>query len=146
MILYFTYPFIHNYMMNYKYYYYISLGIHAFFNRIKVRTIKYIADNYLEAPFEIRRHQKYIEFIYVEDGVKKELYFPVNEVQSYLASQCTVTIIYDEKCGKNFHQDADIPVLVTANDLGAKHVQVLNNLTCEERIYEGNDKIEYFAI
>ena len=90
------------------------------------------------------RHPGYLHISYLEEGEHKCLYIPLRSENAFIAMQCEVNIIYDKAHGSELKQDTDIPIMVTPKDLGAKHVQVYNTFTCEERLYKGNDNIEYF--
>jgi len=135
---------IHNKLIGNKYYYYVSTVINTLIKQCKVCLRKYIIENYINDSFKLVRHPGYIHISYIEDGEDKCLYIPLRSENAFMAMQCEANIIYDKAHGAELKQDTDIPIMVTPHDLGAKHVQVYNTFTSEERIYKGDDNIEYF--
>lgn len=124
--------------------FYIITSYKAFrswaFNKIK----SFIREQYKDEFCIIERHAGYLYIEYTEDHRKKSVYIPLRAEQSFMSMQCEVTAIYDNSIGKTIKQDTDIPLMVTAQDLGAKKVQILNVFNGTERIYKGNQKLEYF--
>lgn len=135
---------VHTQLINNKYYYYLFTIIHTLIKQCKVWLRNYIIDNYVNESFKLVRHPGYLHISYIEDGIEKYLYIPLRSENALLAMQCEVNIIYDKVHGEELKQDTDIPIMVTPKDLGAKHVQVYNTFTCEERIYKNYENIEYF--
>lgn len=138
------YKYKHNKLIGNKYYYYVSAVINTLIKQCKIRFRNYIVENYINESFKLVRHPGYIHISYIEDGEDKCLYIPLRSENAFMAMQCEANIIYDKAHGAELKQDTDIPIMVTPHDLGAKHVQVYNTFTSEERIYKGDDNIEYF--
>ncbi len=136
---------INNYLLRYRYYYWFHALASAMNTRIQNKIIDYICNNWVKDIAKVIRHPGYLDISYVEEGQTKRVFVPLKPEQCFPAMQCEVNIIYDEAHGQQLKQDNDIPIMITAKDLNAKHIQVSNNFNQEERIYKGEEKVEYFC-
>lgn len=126
----------------------VCYGIYAFYNhqrfKIFILGCRFMINRLVRPSTSIKRSSKYLEIAYTENGKPKTLLIPTNLSQAFAASQCEVVIHYDHGSSKDLIQDCDIPILVTANDLGARSITVYNTATGEERMYTGNNPVLYF--
>ena len=96
-------------------------------------------------PITLYRHHNHIRVVYTDNyGEKRYIFVPLDLTMELEASQCEVIAHIDKTGAIPLKQEDDIPILVTANHLNAKYISVRNTHTQEEKLFKGNEKVEYF--
>jgi hypothetical protein len=130
-------------VLNY-YWVYIRAGILGSYVYYRKQFHSYLREQFKEDSFTIERKDNYCILKYLEDGETKELYIPLDISQNMAASQSIIEVIVDKDHKYEICQDPEMPILVTANDLGANSIVVTNNFTGEVHAFHDNDKVHFY--
>lgn len=97
-----------------------------------------------QKPITMNRHQGYLQITYKDHNDTKSIYVPVRHDIALESSQCEVIAHISKDLAIPLVQENDVPIFVTAEDLGAKYISVRNIYTQEERLFKGNENVEFF--
>ena len=120
-----------------KYLYYFLKGLCIYFSGLFLEKFE---EKY---PVILERKDGHIQITYTAGGIKHIL-VPLSYDMSLEASQCLVESHFEDGTVKELFHEHDVPILITANNIGAKHIIVRNVYTEEERTFTGDEVIEFF--
>lgn len=120
-----------------KYLYYFLKGLCIYFSGLLLEKLEE------KAPIILERKDGHIQITYTAGGIK-HIFVPISYDMSLEASQCAVISHFEDGTTKELFHEHDVPILITANNIGAKYIIVKNNYTDEERTFTGDQPIEFF--
>jgi len=77
---------------------------------------------------------------------KRKVYLPLRADGVLAINECTIRAFYRDHGSLIIKQDPELPIFITASDIGAVYIIVRNNFNGEERKFVGEEKVECFTV